>query len=125
MGGVLGKDQGLRVLFHYSIDADLPPTQRPSAENNPRFTFFPALLLAAGGSCRGDFTEGKVRRRCSDVGSGESRVSGSRAPDWSRCGPYLADLLAQHGGAGVDDKHHVLGDHRQVLGSEVVDKVPV
>lgn len=38
---------------------------------------------------------------------------------------YLSDLLPQHGGTGVDDKHHVLGNSRQVFGGEVVDKVSV
>lgn len=38
---------------------------------------------------------------------------------------YLSDLLPQHGGTGVDDKHNVLGNGRQVFGGEVVDKVSV
>lgn len=38
---------------------------------------------------------------------------------------HLSDLFPQHGGAGVDNKHYVLGHHRQVFGSEIVDKVAV
>lgn len=38
---------------------------------------------------------------------------------------YLSDLLPQHGGAGVDHKHHVLRHGRQVFGRKVVDEVTV
>lgn len=38
---------------------------------------------------------------------------------------YLFDLGPQHGGAGVDHKHHVLGDCGQVFGGKVVDEVSV
>lgn len=38
---------------------------------------------------------------------------------------HLSDLLPQHGGAGVDHKHHILGHGGEVFGGEVVDKVAV
>lgn len=39
--------------------------------------------------------------------------------------PHLSHLGAQHGGAGVDHKHDVLGHHREVFGRKIVDKVAV
>lgn len=43
----------------------------------------------------------------------------------SSASPHLPYLLPKHGGAGVDDKHHVLGHRRQVAGSKVVDEVSI
>lgn len=108
-GVVLGKEQGSRVLFHYSMDADLPPTQRPSHENNPHSSVSPALT---GGILR------REKSTCTFQDPGRTFTP-------RRTAAHLSDLLAQHGGAGVDDKHHILGDHREVFGGEVVDKVSV
>lgn len=38
---------------------------------------------------------------------------------------YLSHLFPQHGGACVDNKHHVLGHNRQVFGGKVVHEVSV
>lgn len=38
---------------------------------------------------------------------------------------HLSDLLSQHGGASVDDEHHLLRNHREVLRSEEVKEVTV
>lgn len=71
----LGKNQGSRVLFHYSMEADLPPTERPSAENNHFFSFFPVFglcpLAPAAEISWGGITEGKLLYRYSDVGTGK------------------------------------------------------
>lgn len=38
-----GKIKGSRALFHDSIEADLPPTQQPSSENNLLFSSSPTF----------------------------------------------------------------------------------
>lgn len=120
---VLGKDQGSRVLFHYCMEADLPPTQKPAAGPEPRSrSSFQCCCSSAptGGFYRGTSPPWTlpVEHRAAEPQLAFT-LAGALA------GSYLADLLAQHGGAGVDDEHHVLGDDRQVFGGEVVDKVSI
>lgn len=90
--GELGKNQGSRVLFHYSMEADLPPTERPSDENNHFFSFFPVFCFCPPAAAAeisltggGGTTEGETPVSIFRCGNGEGHVSSGSAVKGRGC----------------------------------------